>query len=523
MKFNPSKLTSDQWSKFRRFLFRMINANLDDYTENLSEDEKKELEETAADKAVTNIVNSTVSPYTKNVEASTKVVLQNAVQTKLRETALTKVKLNEEIKKATDGEFKGKEQPTSVLHANPAKGLFSKKQEELMKSLGGYQSLAQDTGMFVDDDEEDYDEWEEEIEDDAEEILQTDEDVKEEVLDEIQDHTVPMKRKNSPVNSKRDEKLREEQKKVIVGNETIEQILERDANNVPIETDDKSAVMKTANQNMKQIKFANFEKTYLDKLYTRDIVACFDSLKDKENPFYITNIAIKDTSNTLNLQETWTVTVRDDTNKRFTIKVDIPKFQNDRFMYINGTRFIILKQNFYNPLVKDTPDTVIMTTNFNKVTIDRAATRSLSAVERIYSLIKKTGDSTVFTAGDSSKTNVKYLSSLEFDELGRRLFSFKTDNCELYFSRQYLENNFNHKVNDDEFVIGKEGNEFVVINEDTGLDKQGRTIVEIIENNLPDEFKQKYESIKGPKQSMFAEAKMAGEFLPIATILMVWM
>lgn len=521
MKFNPSQLTADKWSKFRRFLFRLINANLDEYTDSLTDEEKAELEED--DQGISSIVNETISPYTKNVDPTTKVVLQNAVQTKLRKEAANKAQLNEEIKLAT-GQKPSDEvnNQTSILKANPAKKLLTGKQEDFLKSIGAYSSLTRDTGMYVDDDDDDYEEWEDEIEDDTMDILQNDKEVAEEVLDEIQEHTVPMKRKTSPVNSKRDEKLREEQKKVIVGSETIEEILSRDADHTKVEVDDKSSVMHTANDNMKKIQFANFDKTYIDKLYMKDLVACFDSLKDKENPFYITNIEIHDTSTTLDFKETWTVTVRDDTNKRFVIKVDIPKFKDDRFMYIHGTRYIILKQNFYNPLVKDTPDTVILTTNYNKVTIERMATKSLSSIERIFSLIKKTGDTEVFRVGDSSSTNLKYISSLEFDELGRKLFSFTVPGCELYFSRKYLEENYDVKTDDDEFLIGMEGSKPIIVNEDTGLDRNGRTIIQIIEDHLPEDYKAKYESIKGPSQSMYVQNKMAGEFIPIITTLIVW-
>lgn len=524
MKFNPSQLTKEKWNNFRRFLFRIMNVNLDEYTDSLSSEEKQELEESSTDKTISNIVSETVKPYTQNVNPSTKVVLQNAIESKMRQAAVDKISFNNEMNKAVKGLPASEEKP-SVFATTNAMSVLNKNQEEYFKALGGYNPLTKETGMFVDDEDEeqDYEEWEDDIKSDVIESMQDDKDVAEEVIDEIQDHTVPMKRKTSPINSKRDEKLREEQKKVIVNNETIEQILERDSTNVPIQTTDKSKVMHTSNQNMKKITFANFDKTYLDELYVKDIVACFDMLKDKDNPFYITNIEIHDTSTALDYKETWTVTLRDETNKRHVVKVDIPKFQNDRFMLINGTKFIILKQNFYNPLVKDTPDTVIITTNYNKVTVTRRATKSLSSVERIFSLIKKSGDNKVFVSGDSSIINLRYLSTLEFDELGKRLFSFKSNGCELYFSRKYLEENFQvSNVNEDEFVIGKEGDNPIIINEDTGLDRNGRTIIQIIEQYMPDEYRQKYEQTKGPVQTMYVEAKMAGEFIPAIAILMVW-
>ena len=519
MKFNPSKLAMDKWNTFRRFLFRIINANLDDYTDKLSEEEKKEIQETGTDKVVANIVNKSIAPYTNNVQPSTKIVVQNAVKAKLEEESKNAVAKSDELKAAlgdieSDSVF-NKSNITSVLHAN---GPLNKKKEDLFKLIGGYQSLSQLTGDMID-------EMEDDIADDSVEILQNDKEIAEEAMDEIQDHTVPLNHNNSPVNSKRDEKLREEQKKVVVQNETIEQILSRDANTVKIETEDKSKVMHTSNENMKKVTFANFDKTYLDELYMKDLVSCFDALKDKDSPFFITNIDIKDTSTALDYKDTWTVGLKDELGKKHTIKVDIPKFRNDRFMLINGTQFIILKQNFYNPLVKDTPDTVIVTTNYNKITVTRKATKSLSSIERIFALIKKSADNgKVFTIGDSSKANMKYISSLEYDELSRRLFSFKTDNCEIYFSREYLKEHMPEdiKMSDDEFFIGIEKGNPIIINEDTGKDKYDRTITDIMVHHMPESYFDIYKTIKAPAQSMYAMGKLAGEFIPIITTLTVW-
>lgn len=549
LKFNPAKTTMKTWSVFRQGLFRIINANLDDYTEKLSEEEKNELAETANDKIVTNIVKDATDPYTKNVSASTKAVVNNAVENKLRKQVAVVVAQDQEIKKTIGDEepkpdlFKQSLQKqsagSSLINRNPISNPLDKKHEKLFKNIAGYQSLGSDTGQYIDDDDEDFDypyededeegveEFEDGIKTDAQDLLINDADIAEEILDEIQDKVVPLKNdKNSPVNSARDKKLREEQKKVVVQNETIEQILERDTSNVKIQEEDKSSVMHTTNQNMHKIRFANFDKTYIDEIYMRDIVKCFDMLKDQESPFYITNIDIKDTSTTLDFKDTWTVSLKDELGKKHTIRVDIPKFQNDRFMLINGTRFMILKQNFYNPLVKDTPDTVILTTNYNKITIQRRSTKSLGTIERIFSLIKKSGDSDMFMTGDSSKGNMKYISSLEYDELSRRLFRFKSDNCLLCFSRDYIKDNMEDQIPSDikgnEFFIGMEGKTPVLIDEDTGLDRTGRTIVDIIEANLPDQYKKIFDSIKGPKQSMFVEGKLAGEFIPIISTLIVW-
>lgn len=547
LKFNPAKLDIKQWNDFRKGLFRIMGANLDTYTDSLSNEEKQDIDTTSKDHSISAIVNDAIDPFTKMTSIGTKTFVHDTIENKVRQN----VNIKNELIKATKDETKavakslGTPDPSnsnlfmqSLNKVNKAAPSIMTPQDKQKYSLfnsldGNYHSLGTPTGEIVDDediDEEiDYEHIDEdEIRNEANMALSDNEQIAESILDEIQENTVPLKNpKTAPINSARDAKLREQQKKVVVKNETIEEILERDMSMVKLQADDKSAVLHTSNQNMKNIKFTNFDKFYIDNLYARDIVACFDMLKDKESPFYIKNIDVQDTSTAVDLKETWTVTLVDEVNKKHTIKVDIPKFIDYRFMLIDGTKYIILKQNFYNPLVKDTPDTVIITTNYFKITVDRKATKSLSTIERIFSLIKKTGDTQVFVTGDSTRGNMKYISTLEYDELSRRLFKFSSNGCDIYFSRDYINENFADKIpsniKGDEFFIGFEGSTPILINEDTGLDRNGRTIADIIEENLSEDYRNIFKSIKSPNQTMYAECKLAGQWLPVATVLLVWL
>lgn len=522
-KFNPAKITSKDWTTFRIALFKICKANLDEYTDNLTIEEKQEISDTSESKILSNIIEDTTAPYTKNISSSTKATLNHAIEKKIREHANRIYRTDEEIKKAIDIEDQEediftKSLPKSIIKRNVIKNPLNKKHEKLFKALSDYESL-------IDDEYEIDEEDEDAIKTDTREIL-SDDDVKEEVLEEVQDKIIPIKKSNTI--SERDKKLREQQKKVIVNNSTIEDILEKESNNVNIIEEDKSKVMHTSNQNMHKIKFANFEKTYINQLYVKDLIQAFDMLKDLDRPFYITNIDIKDTSDNLNYKETWTVSLKDELNKTHKVIVDIPKFQDYRFMLINGTRFMILKQNFYNPLVKDTPDTVIITTNYNKITIQRRSTNSLSTIQKIFNLVKKTNDNEMFTPGDSTESNLKFISTLDYDELSKRIFRFHSENCLIYFSREYIKNNqelqklIPKDLKHNEFYIGQEGRLPIIMNYDLGIDRKGRTISQIIEENLPDKYLDIYNSIKTPNRLMFVEGKLAGQFIPIITVLTMW-
>jgi hypothetical protein len=542
MKFNPIKVNQAVWGKFRAALFRIMKANLDNYVDQLSDKEKQEIELTSNDHLTAAIVDDTIKQHTKYVSPVTKGVLADAIDNNIRQQALTtdaiaKVVSHEQdtISKSISGKPlppKPLQEPvkTSILNTNPYDAISQQKQKLFDAIIKDYRPLAirVDSEEPTEEEIETIDDYADEIHDDVSELMNNDS-VKEEVLDEIQDRVAPLNNPDTaPINSARDKKLREKQKKIVVRNSTIGEILERDARNTPIQSDNKSSVLKTTNQNMHNITFANFDKTYIEQLYTKDILSCFDMLKDKSHPFIITGITINDSSDSLNLKETWSVHLVSETGVRSTMKVDVPKFYQNRFMWLNGSKWIVLKQNFYNPIVKDGPDRLFITTNYNKITVTRKATKSIDTVEKIFSLVKKVNDTEVFTAGDSRKENVdmRLISSLEYDELSRRIFKYSSNGCEIYFSRKYIQEKMTDKlpksIGKNEFFIGLEKNTPILINENTGLDRNGRSITEIIIQNLSPDYQAMYKTVKSTKQPMFVQATIANEDIPVIVVLLVW-
>ena len=513
MKFNPARMSREKMGEFRRALFRIMNADLDQAVDKLSSEEKnREINETPKSNKIDHAIDKQTSLIAPNIKKDTAEVLKNSIAKKVQQ--------NEEDHKSS-----------IKLDTPPDMEEDQKDKKSLFQSIvpGDDEGTDDEESDILDEYDDDDTSSDDSLEDDTEDDVRNsanDEEVKDEVNDEIQDKIIPIKNTtSSPVNSARDLKLREEQKKIMVQDSTIEDILARESSDIPIEEDDKSLQLKTANANVKKIKFANFEKTYLTKLFHKDMISCFDMLKDKNTPFYITGVEIEDTSTPEDVKETWHVHLTDGNKKRSTISVDVPKFYQNKFMIIGGNKYIILKQNFYNPLVKDADNTVIMTTNFNKVTITRKATKSLSPVEKIFSFIRKT-NSSLFTPGDSTRDNDRYISTLEYDEFSRRIFKFETEHCHIFFSRKYIEDRLAERIppnmNGDEFFIGWENDDPILINEDTGLDRKDRSIYDIISSHIPEDQQKILQSIKAPKQSMYVEAKMAGIFVPMVVIIISW-
>lgn len=503
MKFNPSKLTREDFGKFKIALFRIINANLDDYTDEQNQNDEQLIDRPIKDQKILNAINNKLSPFTKPVSDDIKNLLVDAV---------------------TDEISKKKATQTPELVKNVLIKKLEKKPDSV-KSVTKINDSNEEDDEYEVSEKEPEDTEVEEAEDTAIDTALNDKKIATKIDDEIQEKISPMKKiKTAQVSSARDLKLREAQKKVRVQNSTIEEILSRDANNVKIKTTDKSNVLKTINPHMKKITFTNFNKTYLEETYVKDVVSMFDQLKDKSSPFYITGIDVQDSSTIMDYKETWTVKLVDETGKALTLKIDMPKFYDDRFLLIGGNKYTILNQNLYNILTKDNPNIVIMTTNYNKVFFMRKDTKSFGYIEKMFSVAKKLNDIKVFLPGNTTADNFGYVNSLEYDEYSKRIFQFKSDKCEIYFSRKYIENNLEKidGLKDSEFLIGYENGKPIIMNEQTGIDREGRSITDIIAANLPPNAKEIYNNTKAPSQPMYAECKLAGQVMPVAAVLINW-
>ena len=73
-----------------------------------------------------------------------------------------------------------------------------------------------------------------------------------------------------------------------------------------------------------------------------------------------------------------------------------------------GNRKIIKKQNFLYPVVKVSPSTVQIVTNYNKMTVERVGTKSIAPIERLKKLLKADDDlKKNFTFSNAANANKK--------------------------------------------------------------------------------------------------------------------
>ena len=356
----------------------------------------------------------------------------------------------------------------------------------------------------------------------AEEEMEKDRKLLEEMYQKAIEDSKPV----SSASTARDRLIREQQGSIAVGDMTIDKLRSVQSTHMPIPKNDVSKVMKTTNDNMKTIKFANFDRTYNEEVMPKDMVNTFLSLNDKSLPLTIIKYDVQDTSDELNYKDTYTIVLEDSHRQRHTISVDIPKFIDDKFMWIGGSKKLILHQNFLYPVVKSGPDEVQIVTNYNKMFIQRFGTKSISSLERLKKLVSSEPDVLeYFETGYAFKLNADYVTTVEYDELSKQFLRFETDNCNIYFSQQEAFEVVDTKgvvVGSTEMFIGFIDNKPILIDFDTQRTSDDKSITDIIVNALPSKYKNKFEAIKTPKRLMYSAATTMEQKVSLGLLLGFW-
>lgn len=220
--------------------------------------------------------------------------------------------------------------------------------------------------------------------------------------------------------SKRDQELREKQKQIKIDNIKLGDIDIGHDNRNEIPVNDISNNVNTLNKNLTKIKFVNFNETYNKEHYERDILSIANSMKSKSIPVYIRDVKVEDTSDTLNQKVTYTFHLEDTYRGRHTLKFDMPKFIDGKFMYLNGNKKEFLNQFISKPIVKVGPDLVQLVSNYNKIFMRRAGEKVEALYEKFKDLVLTDKKHFSYKRGDCSRLNKEYKTTIEYDTFAKQ-------------------------------------------------------------------------------------------------------
>lgn len=203
-----------------------------------------------------------------------------------------------------------------------------------------------------------------------------------------------------------------------VRNMTVEELIHNSQTNTPLPQT--KLEIDSVNEEWKDLRGVNFEKIYsLDE----DIVSILYSLKDTSYPISILDVNMEDTSTSEDHIYTYTVKCEDSFGSRFTLKFDIPKFRNDRYMKLKGNDKILNGQLLLLPVIKTDEDTVQIVTSYKKIFIRRygeSAGKSTPQADAIMKALEKyKGDKVKIIYGDNRRIASKYDLPIDYLDLSK--------------------------------------------------------------------------------------------------------
>ena len=237
-----------------------------------------------------------------------------------------------------------------------------------------------------------------------------------------------------------------------IANSTIAELVAIE--DTPLQATDLSNKVETIDDEWANLKKPNFEADYnIDA----DIMKCLHSLsQNKDVPMSVIDVSVEDRSTSEDSILTYTVHLEDSLGKRHTLRFDMPKIINKRFLRLRGNDKIIPGQLINLPIIKTDEDTVQVVSNYNKIFITRygqvgkinqstnALIRALTKLkENNYKLDVKDGDTVASPSkidlGNNAKISAKYELPAEYVELSKIFNKVTTsDGRVYYFNRDEL-------------------------------------------------------------------------------------
>ena len=244
---------------------------------------------------------------------------------------------------------------------------------------------------------------------------------------------------------RRTKMIREKYKSIDIDGRNLEEILQ----------DTKATIIKEVrptvtlkDESLRGSRLVDVERSYIDSTMEHDVlnaVKCFSN-SDKSIPIHIVSVEKIDNSDQLTHKNTYIFKLVDERDKRHTIKVDIPKIDEDGFMMIGGNKKLLKKQLTLLPVVKLKPDTVMISSNYNKCFIYRQGsviTRNVSTLSKLLNKELKNNSKFKVYYGDNSGENGSIITNIEYDVLSSTYHKFvigvsKAFNSEYIFNQKEL-------------------------------------------------------------------------------------
>lgn len=337
------------------------------------------------------------------------------------------------------------------------------------------------------------------------------------------------KPKFNAARSARIAKLDDEYLEKKINGKTVKELVQ--PKEVEIKKDDRIKVS-SINDEWKDVHFTEFQDAYdIDD----DIAKILQSFSSKSYPVSVVDINVEDTSTNMDYVNTYTVKMEDGFGKRFTIKFDIPKFKNKRFMRLRGNEKTISGQLVLLPCQKTDNDTVQCVSNYKKIFLRRFGMqgKSYPAADKFIKTIRKmplNKRNFKIYFGDNSAICTKYDLPVDYIDIASQINRIETPEYTFFFNQDEYYTKYKVDIKKGiPFAVNNHTGELVYYNKEIAtrkIDKDDNTYVltmseflGIYVGDLNDDFKQIYITTKPATRLNYSQASIMASKIPLAVVI----
>lgn len=357
------------------------------------------------------------------------------------------------------------------------------------------------------------------------------------------EETVKKEIKRSPAEIKRIELLKEKYKSIEIDGKKIEDIIGNSANITIEKNSNTSDKIRTKDAGVSNFNITEFQKAYVKQNYQSDIINAVRSLSiNKENPLYMVDAKIEDTSDQFNEKYTYKFTLEDENKKKHNLKFDVPKLDENGMVMINGNKNYLKKQLIRKPICKIGTDKVYVTTEMNSYQVMRTGVMLNKGSEVIRHLLSDyllNKPNVKVERGNCEEDNKDYITTLEYDYLAKNYFYIKIndenskfgEHVEIFFSQKAIRERiakynintgFENNIIPDNFLpVAINYTRHTLISLDmTRNNSINTTIVNILNDVLKDaELIEYMKTIKTPKRRICTKIEIQSFTVPLIAFL----
>jgi hypothetical protein len=195
-------------------------------------------------------------------------------------------------------------------------------------------------------------------------------------------------------------------------------------------------------ERIRKSTLSNIDEEYNKKQAPKDLKGIISAFSDSTYlPMTVENVRLEDTSDDFKQVQTIYVKYKTDEGRSLSFALDIPKIVDKRYFYLGGNKKVLTKQLFRLPIVKTKPERVEITTNLNKITIERTNGKLSRKNAYLLKLLQDYKNNSNFTIeyGSNGITNSNFKSHFEYEELGNDITSIESVKYKLYFNREEIQ------------------------------------------------------------------------------------